>query len=96
MGIFAKIKDLFAVKKKKDTVKLIVRCNKCQEEINSIFRKNYDFQPTYGSEDYEYSITKELVCPGCYNSINLYLELDGNLEILQQEISNGQIITEEE
>ncbi|MBM7555814.1 hypothetical protein [Halanaerobacter jeridensis] len=98
MGIFDKIKKLLGIGSQKDLIKLKVRCNKCQEEIDSVFRKNYDFQPTYGAEEYDYSIQKELVCPNCYDSINLSLELDKNLNILSQEISGGQIInpTEEE
>ena len=96
MGIFDKIKDLLGFNKQRDLIKIAVSCNKCKQEIDSVFRKNYDFQPSYGAEEYDYSITKELVCPNCYSSINLYLELDNNLEILKQEINHGQIINAEE
>ena len=96
MGIFDKLKKLLGISEQKNLIKLKVKCNKCGEELDSVFRKNYDFQPTYGSEEYDYSIKKELVCPNCYDSINLYLELDKDLEVLKQEISGGQIIEPEE
>ncbi|MFO7818983.1 MAG: hypothetical protein R6V17_01975 [Halanaerobacter sp.] len=92
MGIFDKIKNLFGMGSQKELLKLRVRCNKCQQDIDSVFRKNYDFQPTYGTEEYQYSITKELVCPNCYDSVNLYLELNKELEVLTEEIEGGEII----
>lgn len=92
MGIFDKIKDLLGMGSQKELLRLRVRCNKCQQDIDSVFRKDYDLQPTYDAEEYQYSITKELVCPNCYDSVNLYLELNKNLEILTEEIEGGKII----
>lgn len=96
MGFFDKVMKILGLGQQKELVKLKVSCNKCGQELDSVFRKNYDFQPTYGSEEYDYSIKKELVCPNCYDSINLYLELDKDLEILQQQIEGGQIINPDE
>ncbi|MGM0501377.1 MAG: hypothetical protein ACQERJ_02505 [Bacillota bacterium] len=93
--IFDKLKKLLGLKKKKNLIKVVVVCNQCKQEIKSVFRKNYDLQTAYGVEEYDYGINKELVCPNCYSSINLSLELDNNLEILKQEINNGKIIDDE-
>lgn len=92
MGFLDKLKSFLSLEKEKKLLKIKVRCNKCEEEVNSVFRKNYDFQPTYNEENYEYSIKKELVCPNCYDSIDLYLELDNELSTLEEEIRGGEII----
>ena len=92
MGFFAKLKEFLGLEKEKKLLKTKVRCKQCAAEIDSVFRKNYDFQPTYKDQTYEYSINKELVCPNCYDSIDLYLELDENLTVLAAEITGGEII----
>ncbi|AGB41454.1 hypothetical protein Halha_1513 [Halobacteroides halobius DSM 5150] len=96
MGLLAKIKKIFGLNKKKKMLKVQVICNKCGEEINSVFRKNYDFQPSYGTEEYDYAINKQLVCPGCYNSLDLKMELNQRLKILNSKLEGGSLKIEGE
>jgi hypothetical protein len=91
MGVFSKLKQLLGFKKKKDKVHLKITCSHCGQQFDSVFRRNYDFQPAYGEEEYDYSINKELVCPGCYRSLQLNLELNKSLEISTQNLNNGEL-----
>ena len=96
MGLISKIKDLLLKEdKKSDLVKTRVICDKCSEEIDSVFRKGYDLQPTYGSKNYAYFVNKKLLCPNCYQSIELELDIKKNLNILNVKVDKGEFISKE-
>ena len=93
MGILSKLKKLFSFTgNNPEIIKINVKCDKCDEVINSVFRKSYDFQPTYGKEPYDYLVKKQLVCPNCYQSIDLRLEINKNLKPVNKSISGGEIV----
>lgn len=97
MGILSKLKKLFSfTSSNPELIRINVQCDKCDEVINSVFRKSYDFQPTYGKEPYAYSVNKQLVCSSCYQSIDLRLEINDDLTLLNKSISGGEIINDEE
>ncbi|GAB6098603.1 hypothetical protein JCM16358_04820 [Halanaerocella petrolearia] len=96
MGLLSKLKKLLDLGPKKEELKVQVTCDHCGQELDSIFRKNYDLQPSYGSETYEYLVNKELVCPGCYKSLNLKLELDSSLGVLKSQLQGGELTLESE
>ncbi len=96
MGLWSKIKEIFGFTKQKEKIKLFITCGHCSQEFDSVFRRNYDFQPSYGQEDFAYAVDKKLVCPGCYKSLHLELKLNKNLEILDQKLDNGELKVAEE
>jgi hypothetical protein len=99
MGLFSKIKKLFLFNDtgtSKDLIDIHVRCNKCGEQIDSYFRKNYDLQSNYGAGDWAYLIDKNLVCPGCYQSIAMRVEFDKRLNSINSELAGGEFIIDED
>lgn len=95
MGLFSKIKDIFAVKPKKDIIEFEIVCNKCGADIKSVYRKNYDLQSSYGQEEWSYLINKQLVCPGCYQSMKLRVEFDKNLSQIKSNLEGGKFVEQE-
>ncbi|WP_027340595.1 hypothetical protein [Halonatronum saccharophilum] len=97
MGLLSKLKKILAntsTSEGKDIIKLKVECDKCSQKIDSVFRKSYDLQRSYGNEDYAYLINKKLVCPGCYNKVSLRVELDKGFRQISKEVTKGKIIKE--
>jgi len=93
MSLFNKMKKFLGLKDNNtDVIKVKVICDKCGEEIESYFRRNYDIQTTYGSEEHQYLINKQLVCGSCYQSIKLKVELDSNLNQLNSTVVGGEMI----
>ncbi|GAB6138461.1 hypothetical protein [Halanaerobaculum tunisiense] len=92
MGLLSKLKSILGFSPQQELVKVRVICDSCGQEIDSVFRRGYDLQPTYAEQDYDYSITKQLVCSGCYKSLELELELDNNLDVLNSELDEGELI----
>jgi hypothetical protein len=43
----------------------------------------------------KYEIKKVVVCDHCYNKIDLHLEFDNRYKIINEEITEGKIITKE-
>lgn len=99
MGFFSKLKKVFLAGDKgtnQNLIEIHVRCNKCGEQINSFFRKNYDLQSDYGGEEWAYLIDKNLVCPGCYQSIIMRIEFDKRLNSINSELTGGEFIIDED
>ncbi|WP_018247393.1 hypothetical protein [Orenia marismortui] len=100
MGLLSKLKEIFNLNNNRvnsnNIIEIAIGCNKCEEEINSVFRKNYDLQINYGDEDWKYLINKQLVCPGCYQSIKLRIEYDNNLNQINSRLIGGKFLSEED
>jgi hypothetical protein len=97
MGIFDKIKSIFAGGNQSNLIDIYVEDDKCGNQMKLLFRKSYDIQKVYeDNRDAAYEISKVVVCDQCYNKINLHLEFDKRYNIINQEIEAGKIISREE
>lgn len=97
MGIFDKIKSIFAGGKQSNLIDIYVEDDKCGNQMKLLFRKSYDIQKVYeDNRDAVYEISKVVVCDKCYNKINLHLEFDKRYNIINQEVEDGKIINREE
>ena len=97
MGIIKFLKSIFTGERQKKTIKIYLKDNKCGEKIKLVLRKGYDIVSEYGDQkEAAFSIKKMVICNNCYNKIELYIEFDKYYDIINKEIKNGQLLTEEE
>jgi len=98
MGIFDKIKDVFSGGGNDGKlVEVYVEDDKCGNQMKLIFRKSYDIQRVYEDDrEASFEINKVVICDNCYNKINLHLEFDKSYNIINQEVEDGKLISEEE
>lgn len=98
MGIIDKLKNIFSGgSSSSKLIDVYVEDNKCGNQMKLLFRKSYDIQKVYEDDrEADYEINKVVVCDKCYNKIQLHLEFDKRYNIINKEIENGKIISEEE
>ena len=98
MGLFDKLKSIFngAGGNQSKLIDIYIEDNKCGNQMKLLFRKSYDIQKVYeNNREAAYEIKKVVVCDQCYNKIDLHLEFDNRYKIINEEITEGKIITKE-
>lgn len=97
MGFLDKIKSIFSGGSQSKLIDIYIEDDKCGNQMKLLFRKSYDIQKVYeDNREAAYEIQKMVVCDKCYNKIELQLEFDKRYNIINQEIKDGKIISEEE
>ncbi len=82
----------------KDILWLYIKCNKCGKTLRLFVNKNTDLENQYkerGATGPNYILKKEAMDDKCFTKIFIRIEFDNNKNILSQEITNAEFISEE-
>lgn len=77
-----------------DAIVASVECERCGERIDVRLRKSSDIQRSLEGDPFEYFVQKTIVGTGCFNRIELRLEMDGRYRLIDSEAKGGRLVTD--
>lgn len=101
LGFIKKLSSLFSSTDVNDPhgYRIYVRCNRCGEKIQTRIDLRNDLSPEYGDKEKDlfYYCRKVLIGQKlCFQQVEVHLKFNQMRELLEQEISGGNFIDEEE
>ena len=96
---FSKKVGDFSVSRSPHILWLYVQCGKCGQKLKLAVNKNTDLEDQYrakGETGPAYILRKEAMDDKCFTKMLIYMEFDFNKNILSQEVTGGQFISQEE
>lgn len=100
-GFLKRLSNIFSSSNDHDPhgYRIYVRCNRCGEKILSRIDLRNDLSPEYGDKEKDliYFCRKVLIGQKlCFQQVEVHLKFNKMRELLEQEISGGKFIDEEE
>lgn len=77
------------IKDEKETISVVIICDRCGEEISVRMRKSSDIQRNYESGEYAFFVQKTVVGTECFNRIEMRLEMDPRYRLISKHIEGG-------
>ena len=76
-----------------DAFFMVIKCGMCNEEIRVRVNKKYDLQSNYlDSDGPAWTLQKEVMGNKCNNLIKVHLEFNSRYKVVNQDITNGELV----